>query len=78
LAKERFAFRKGSVTTDLIFGIRQLIKKNWKKEKELIMIFIDYKEASDSIRKEEICRSLEKLGISTNLLREVENRREKL
>jgi hypothetical protein len=40
---ELYAFRRGRATTDLIFGMRHLIKNNWKYRKELVMIFIDYK-----------------------------------
>jgi hypothetical protein len=33
------------VTTDLIFGTRQLIEKKWKYEKELVIKFTDDKKA---------------------------------
>jgi hypothetical protein len=38
-----YTFRRGKDTTDLIFRIRQLIEKYWEYEKQLVMIFIDYK-----------------------------------
>jgi hypothetical protein len=34
LAEQLYAFGKCSGTTDLIFGIRQLIEKTWEYEKE--------------------------------------------
>jgi hypothetical protein len=40
------------VTTYLIFGIRQLVEKNWEYGKELELIFTDYKKASDCVREE--------------------------
>jgi hypothetical protein len=43
LAEELYAFRAGRATTDLTFGIRPLIEKNWKYGKEFLMVFIDYK-----------------------------------
>jgi hypothetical protein len=61
LAEELYAFRKGRATTDLFFGVTQLIEKKWEYDKELVMIFTDYMKASDSIRGENICKSLEKL-----------------
>jgi hypothetical protein len=42
------------------------------------MIFIDYKKAFDSVRREEIWKSLEKLGISTDLVRKVKNTQKRL
>jgi hypothetical protein len=39
--------------------------------KKLVVIFTDCKKASDSMRREEIWKSLEKVGISTNILRKV-------
>jgi hypothetical protein len=41
------------MTTDLIFGIKLMIE-NWEYRKELVMTFLDYKKASDSVRREEI------------------------
>jgi hypothetical protein len=34
---------------------------------ELLMIFTDYKKAYDSVKREEITKSLEKTGISADL-----------
>jgi hypothetical protein len=52
LAEELYKFRRGRATRDLKFGTRQSIEKNWKYGKELVMVFIDYKKASDSVRRE--------------------------
>jgi hypothetical protein len=43
LTEEIYALRQGWATTDLIFGTRQIIEKNWEHGKEFVMIFIDYK-----------------------------------
>jgi hypothetical protein len=53
-------FRTGGATTDLIFGIRQLIEKNWEYGKEFLMLFSNYKKAFDSVKREEIRKSLGK------------------
>jgi hypothetical protein len=53
-----------------------LIEKNREYGKEKVII-INYNKVFDSMRKEEICKSLEKLGISTDLLRKVKNTHEK-
>jgi hypothetical protein len=47
LAEELYAFRAGRVTTDLFFGTRQLIEKNWDSGEESVMVFTDYKKTSD-------------------------------
>jgi hypothetical protein len=57
----------------LLFGIRQLIQKNWEHGKEFLMVFVDYKKAFDSVKKEEISKSLEKIGIAAYFLRKVKN-----
>jgi hypothetical protein len=43
LEEELHAFRAGSMTRDLIFGIRQLAEKNWEYGKEFLVVFIDFK-----------------------------------
>jgi hypothetical protein len=73
LAEELYAFRAGRATTDLIFEIRQLIEKNWEYGNEFLMLFIDYKKPSDSVKREKICKSLEKIGIAADLLGKVKN-----
>jgi hypothetical protein len=47
----------------------QLTERNWEYGKEFQMVFIDCNTASDNVRREEIWKSLEKMGI----LRKVEN-----
>jgi hypothetical protein len=74
--EELYAFRRKRTTTDLIFGIRQLIEKNWEYGKELVMIFIGYKKVFDTMRR----GHLEKFGKTRNFNRsfkESENTYEK-
>jgi hypothetical protein len=59
-AEELHALRAGRVATHLIFGIKQLNEKNWEYGKESLMVFINYKKAFDSVKREEIWKSLEK------------------
>jgi hypothetical protein len=73
LAEELYAFRNGRVTIDLIFGTRQLIGRNWEYGKESVMIFIDHKKVFNSEKR----RNLEKLQISTYLLRKAKNTHKK-
>jgi hypothetical protein len=39
MAKDLYAFRVGKTNTDLIFGTRQLIQKNWEYGKEFLAVF---------------------------------------
>jgi hypothetical protein len=48
-----------------------LIKKNWEYGKEFLMVFTDYKKAFDSVKREEIWKSLEKAEIAADIFREV-------
>jgi hypothetical protein len=61
------------VNTDVSFGIRQLTKKNWEYGKELVIHSSIIKKVSDSTRREEIWKSLKKLGVSKGLFRKVKN-----
>jgi hypothetical protein len=51
MAEELYAFRAGRATTDLFFGIRQMIEKNWEYGKDFLMVFIDCKKAFDSVKR---------------------------
>jgi hypothetical protein len=63
MAKLLYAFRADGATTDLIFGRRLPIEKNREYGKELLMAFIDYKRAFDSVKREEIWKSVEKQAL---------------
>ena len=39
-------------TTDHIFCIRQILEKNWEYNEAVHQLFIDFKKANDSVRKE--------------------------
>ncbi|KAL4100675.1 hypothetical protein QTP88_020709 [Uroleucon formosanum] len=56
-------FRKGKSTLDHIFTLRQIMAKFYEFDKELHLIFIDYKQAYDSINRDKLWEALEILGI---------------
>ncbi|KAL4123073.1 hypothetical protein QTP88_015305 [Uroleucon formosanum] len=56
-------FRKGKSTLDHIFTLRQIMAKFYEFDKELHLIFIDYKQAYDSINRDKLWEALEVLGI---------------
>lgn len=56
-------FRKGKSTLDHIFTLRQIITRFYEFDKELHHIFLDYKQAYDSIDRNKLWKALEVLGI---------------
>jgi hypothetical protein len=44
-----------------------LIEKNWEYGEEFLMVSIDYKKAFNSVKREEICKRLEKVKIAADL-----------
>jgi len=61
-------FRKNKSTTDHIFVIRQIMKKSYEFAKDLHMVFIDYKQAYDSIDRERLWKILKNVGLQTKLI----------
>jgi len=51
-------FRKGRSTTDQIFTLKQLMEKHYEFNKDLYMVFIDYKKTYDSINWEELWKAI--------------------
>jgi hypothetical protein len=49
------------------------LRKIGNNGKELLMVFIDCKKAFDSMKREEVWKSLEKIGIAADMLRKVKN-----
>jgi sorting nexin-29 len=62
----QYGFRRGKSTTDHVFTLRQIMSKYYKFEKNLHLVFVDYKQAYDSVDTEELRKALVILGISKN------------
>jgi hypothetical protein len=63
-------FRRNSSTTDHIFCIRQILeKKKWEHNEAVHQLFIDFKKAYDSVRREALYNILIEFGISKKLVR---------
>ena len=45
-------FRRNSLTIDHIFCIRQILEKKWEYNEPVHLLFIDFKKAYDSVRRE--------------------------
>lgn len=58
-------FRRGKSALDHIITLRQIMSKFYEFDKDLHLIFIDYKQAYDSIGRNELWKALEVLDIWT-------------
>jgi sorting nexin-29 len=62
-------FRRNRSTTDHIFSIRQILEKKCEYDEAVHQLFIDFKKAYDSVRKEVLYNILIEFGITMKLVR---------
>jgi sorting nexin-29 len=62
-------FRRNRSTTDHIFYIRQILEKKWEYNGTLHQLFIDFKKAYDSVKREILYNILLATGIPKKLVR---------
>jgi len=62
-------FRRNRSTTDHIFCIRQILEKKWEHNEAVHQLFIDFKKAYDSVRREALYNILIEFGIPKKLVR---------
>lgn len=65
-------FTREKSTTDHIFTIRQIMEKYYEHDKELFMIFVDFKQAYDSINRQKLWTALRNFEIPEKLVRIIE------
>jgi hypothetical protein len=56
-------------TTDQIFYIQQILEKKWEYNGMVHQIFIDFKKAYDSVKRETLYNILLEFGIAKKLVR---------
>ena len=56
-------FQQNRSTTDHIFCIHQVLEKKWEYNEEVHQLFIDFKKAYDSVRREILYKILIEFGI---------------
>jgi len=61
-------FRRNRSTTDHIFCIRQILEKKWEYNEAVPQLFIDFKKAFDSVRREILYNTLIEFGIRKKLV----------
>jgi hypothetical protein len=57
-------FRRNRSTIDQIFCIRQILEKKWEYNETVHQLFIDFKKAYDSLRREVLYSILIEFGVS--------------
>jgi len=62
-------FRRNRSTIDHISCIRQILEKKWEYSEEVCPLFIDFKKAYDSVRREVLYNILIEFGIPRKLVR---------
>jgi hypothetical protein len=62
-------FRRNRSTTDQIFCIRQILEKKWEYSETVHRLFIDFKKAFDSERREVLYNILIEFGVPMKLVR---------
>ena len=61
-------FRRNRLTTDHIFCIHQILEKKWEYNEPVHQLFIDFKKAYDSVRREVLYKILIEFGIPRKLV----------
>jgi len=61
-------FRRNRSTSDHIFCIRQILEKKWEYNEAVHQLFIDFKKAYDSVRREVFYNILIEFGVPKKLV----------
>jgi hypothetical protein len=69
IGDHRCRFRCNRSTTDHVFCIRQILEKKWEYNETVHHLFIDFKKACDSARREVLYSILMEFGVPMKLLR---------
>jgi len=69
LSQEHNDFRRNRSTTDNIFIMRQILEKCYEYNIEMHVLFIDLKQAFDSVDRQETIQILQELRIPNKLVR---------
>ena len=71
LKEEQAGFRNGRGTTDHIFTFSQIVEKCGRKNKEIYCVFIDFKQAFDSVWRHGMIEVMNFLGFEENMKRTI-------
>ncbi|KAL4096954.1 hypothetical protein QTP88_021820 [Uroleucon formosanum] len=65
-------FRQNRSTTDQIFNLRQIFQKAWEYDKNLCVLFVDFKKAYDSIHRPSLINIMKEFSFPKKLINLVE------
>jgi hypothetical protein len=68
VGKYQAGFRRNKSTIDQIFAMKQILEKCYEYDTDIHCLFIDFKQAFDSINRNELYKSLYNLGIPRKLI----------
>lgn len=68
LGEEQAGFRPGRRTTDQIFSLEQIKKTMWEYGRDLYCVFIDFKQAFDSIWRNGMIQLLRRHGFEEAII----------
>ena len=69
LSQEQNGFRRNRSTTENIFIMRQILEKCYEYNIEMYAIFIDFKQAFDSVDRQKTIQILQEFRISNKFVR---------
>jgi hypothetical protein len=69
IGEHQCVFRRNRSTSDHIFCIRQILEKKWEYNEAVHQLYIDFKKAYDSVRREVLYNILIEFGIPMKLVR---------
>ena len=62
-------FKSGRSTVDAIHAVKQIVEKCCENNIELHIVFIDFKQAFDSLERNVLLRDMKEIGIPNKLIR---------
>ena len=71
MGKEQAGFRPGRGTIDQVFVLSHIIEKYWEYDRVLYCVFIDFKQAFDSVWREGMIDVLREFGVEEGVTRTV-------
>jgi hypothetical protein len=69
IGNHQCGFRRNRSNTDHIFCIRQILEKKWEYNEAVHQLFIDFKKANESVRREVFYNIIIEFGIPVKLVR---------
>jgi len=72
IGEYQIRFTRGKSTTDHVFTVRQIMEKYYEYDKDLFMIFVDFKQVYDSINRQQLWIALRNFGIPEKLVKMIE------